>query len=315
MVSGKIVVLGTGGTIAGKAAQAGDNIGYAAGQVGVADLLAGVPGLAARVGDRLVAEQVAQIDSKDMDWAVWLQLAQRCAAHLADPLVQGVVVTHGTDTLEETAWFLAQVLDTAKPVALTCAMRPATALAPDGPQNLLDAVALALAPGAQGVVAVVAGEIHDARHVRKCHTYRVNAFTSDEVGPLGWMEEGVARLARPWPAQRQGEARVQAWDVETPPWVELVSSHAGADGRVVEGLVRAGVQGLVVAATGNGTVHHALEAALVRAQGQGVAVVRASRCTEGQILPKAGDALPASDGLSPVKARIGLMLQLLATGR
>ena len=199
-VSGqKIVVLGTGGTIAGTSAQAGDNIGYTAAQVGVAQLLAAVPGLQAMAGT-LLTEQVAQIDSKDMDTAVWQALARRCAQHLQDPAVRGVVITHGTDTLEETAWFLDQVLDTrAKPVVLTCAMRPATALAPDGPQNLLDAVAVASTPGARGVVAVAAGELHGARQVQKVHPYRVNAFSSGEAGPLGWVEEGRVRLEQNWP--------------------------------------------------------------------------------------------------------------------
>src|SRR4051794_9743617 len=126
----RVVVLGTGGTIAGKAASIGDNIGYTAGQVGVADLLGGIEPPA---GVTLVAEQVAQLDSKDMSFEVWQKLAQRCAHWLARPDVAGIVITHGTDTLEETAFFLHSVLAATKPVVLTCAMRPATALAPDGP--------------------------------------------------------------------------------------------------------------------------------------------------------------------------------------
>ena len=314
-VSGqKIVVLGTGGTIAGTSAQAGDNIGYTAAQVGVAQLLAAVPGLQAMAGT-LLTEQVAQIDSKDMDGDVWRALALRCAHHLADPDVRGIVITHGTDTLEETAWFLHQVLDARKPVVLTCAMRPATALAPDGPQNLLDAVAVATAPGACGVVMVAAGEVHGARHVQKVHPYRVNAFTSGDVGPLGFVEEGAVRLAQNWPPALDGKAQAaieRIANIVTWPRVEIVVSHAGATGAVVDALVRDGVQGLVVACTGNGTIHHALEAALLRAQAAGVKVVRSTRCPLGQVLPKAGDVLPDSHGLSPVKARIALMLALLS---
>ena len=310
----KIVVLGTGGTIAGTSAQAGDNIGYTAAQVGVEQLLTAVPGLQALAGGALVAEQVAQIDSKDMDGEVWRTLALRCAHHLNDSEVRGVVITHGTDTLEETAWFLHEVLDAAKPVVLTCAMRPATALTPDGPQNLLDAVATVLVPGATGVLAVAAGEVHGARYVQKVHPYRVNAFSSGDAGPLGWVEEGVVRWACNSPAVQVEHAdgainnivNAAAW-----PWVEIVMNHAGASGRAVDALVREGVQGLVVACTGNGTIHHDLEAALVRAQNAGVRVVRSTRCAEGQVLPKPGDALPASQGLSPVKARVALMLDLL----
>ena len=310
----KIVVLGTGGTIAGTSAQAGDNIGYKAAQVGVAQLLAAVPALQAMAGT-LLTEQVAQIDSKDMDGEVWRALALRCAHHLADPDVRGIVITHGTDTLEETAWFLHQVLDARKPVVLTCAMRPATALAPDGPQNLLDAVAVATAPGACGVVMVAAGEVHGARHVQKVHPYRVNAFTSGDVGPLGFVEEGAVRLAQNWPPALDGKAQAaieRIANIVTWPRVEIVVSHAGASGAVVDALVRDGVQGLVVACTGNGTIHHALEAALLRAQAAGVKVVRSTRCPLGQVLPKAGDVLPDSHGLSPVKARIALMLALLS---
>ena len=193
-------------------------------------------------------------------------------------------------------------------------MRPATALTPDGPQNLLDAVATVLAPGATGVLAVAAGEVHGARHVQKVHPYRVNAFSSGDAGPLGWVEEGVVRWACNSPVAQVNHADSAMNNIVNAvalPWVEIVMNHAGASGRAVDALVREGVQGLVVACTGNGTIHHDLEAALVRAQNAGVRVVRSTRCAEGQVLPKPGDALPASRGLSPVKARVDLMLDLL----
>lgn len=313
----KIVVLGTGGTIAGTSAQAGDNIGYTAAQVGVEQLLAAVPGLTlAAGGATLQAEQVAQLDSKDMDMSVWQALAVRCAQLLQDAAVQGVVITHGTDTLEETAWFLSLVLDArSKPVVLTCAMRPASALTPDGPQNLLDAVAVATTQGAQGVVSVAAGEVHGARHVQKVHPYRVHAFSSGDAGPLGWVEEGRVRLVQDWPLAHAEKAPLAIEKIANAavwPRVEILLNHAGASGAIVDALVRDGVQGLVVACTGNGTIHHALEAALLKAQDVGVRVVRSTRCPEGQVLPKPGDALPDSRGLSPVKARISLMLDLLS---
>ncbi len=313
----KIVILGTGGTIAGTAAQAGDNLGYTAAQVGIAQLVAALPALGGSSHD-LLSEQVAQVDSKDMDFAIWRALAQRAAYWLAQDEVQGIVITHGTDTLEETAFFLQAVLDPAKPVVLTCAMRPATALAPDGPQNMLDAVAVASAAGARGVVAVCAGVIHSAVDVQKVHTYRLDAFSSGDAGPLGYVEDGRLRLLRNWPSAPGGreEAAIQTMtsgDMD-PVWprVDIVLNHAGADGRAVRALVADGVQGLVVAGTGNGTLHHALEAALLEAQAQGVRVVRATRCLEGRVLPKAGDLLADSQGLSPVKARVALLLALLA---
>src|SRR5438067_359079 len=156
----KVVVLGTGGTIAGTASDASDNVGYTAGQLSVAHLVRAVPALA---DVPIECEQVAQLDSKDMSHAVWRLLARRCAHHLGRDDVAGVVVTHGTDTLEETAWFLQRVLAPAKPIVMTAAMRPATALQSDGPQNLLDAVMVARTPGARGVAVVLAGRVHGAR--------------------------------------------------------------------------------------------------------------------------------------------------------
>ncbi|QDL37738.1 asparaginase [Rhodoferax sediminis] len=311
----KIVVLGTGGTIAGTADSAADNIGYTAAQVGVAQLLEAIPALSSVFAGRaLITEQVAQIDSKDMSFAVWQQLASRVAHWLAQPEVQGIVITHGTDTLEETAYFLQAVLNPAKPVVLTCAMRPATSVAPDGPQNVLDAVAVAMHAGARGVVAVCAGTLHSAFDVQKVHPYRINAFNSGDAGPLGYVEEGALRLLRNWPEALVGSQQHAIENiVNTMDWprVEIVMNYAGASGAVVEALVAQGVQGLVVAATGNGTLHHDLEAALLKAQRAGVKVVRASRCPNGRVLGQPGDAIPDSQGLSAAKARVALMLALM----
>lgn len=318
----KVVVLGTGGTIAGTASTAGDNVGYTAAQVTVRDLLAAIPGLPRALGGRqLVTEQVAQVDSKDMSVAIWRDLAARCLYWLQDSSVQGIVITHGTDTLEETAWFLQTLLNPRKPVVLTCAMRPSTALAPDGPQNLLDAVAAALDPAARGVLAVCAGVVHGAEAVRKVDPYRLDAFDSGDAGPLGFVEEGRVRWVNLLPempkasVKRTSDAVRSILDRSDWPWVELISSHAGASGAMVDLLVQGGVQGLVVIGTGNGTVHHELEGALLRAAEQGIAVVRATRCPQGCILPTSKDRLPHSNGLSPVKARVSMMLDLLGAQR
>lgn len=311
-----IVILGTGGTIAGRAASVSDNIGYTAAQVGVEELLAAIPALAQ--AGTVQTEQVAQIDSKDMSFAVWAQLAARVSYYLGQADIQGIVITHGTDTLEETAFFLQALLAPAKPVVLTCAMRPATALVPDGPQNLLDAVAVARHPGAQGVVAVCAGVIHGAADVQKVHTYRLDPFSSGDAGPTGYVEEGAVRLLRNWPEPKAGYVQAAIKNIAKlarpadVPRVEIVMNHAGAGGAMVQALQAQGVQGLVVAGTGNGSLHHELEAALLRAQAAGVKVVRASRCPNGRILPTPADQIPDSEGLSPVKARIQLILQLLA---
>jgi len=309
-----IVILGTGGTIAGRAASVSDNIGYTAAQVGVEELLAAIPALAQ--AGTVLTEQVAQVDSKDMSFAVWAKLAARVSHYLAQPDVQGIVITHGTDTLEETAFFLQALLAPAKPVVLTCAMRPATALVPDGPQNLLDAVAVARHAGAQGVVAVCAGVIHGAADVQKVHTYQLDPFSSGDAGPIGYVEEGQLRLLRSWPqaeaARAQAAAKSIAGLAGTVPRVEIIMNHAGAGGAIVQALQSQGVQGLVVAGTGNGSLHHELQAALLKAQADGVKVIRASRCAAGRVLPTPTDAIPDSAGLSPVKARVSLILQLLA---
>ena len=324
----KIVVLGTGGTISGTAPTVTDNIGYTAAQLGVEQLLQAVPGLSRVLGGRvLVAEQVAQIDSKDMSFAVWQQLALRVSFHLAQTDVTGIVITHGSDTLEETAYFLHAVLPASqlasKPVVLTCAMRPASSAAPDGPQNVTDAVAVATTPGACGVVVVCAGTIHGAVDVQKVHPYRLDAFNSGDAGPLGYVEEGCVRLLRNWPlalvdighSAIEKIAFLKNW-----PRVEIVMNYVGASGAVVDALMAphgaqgpdaAPVRGLVVAATGNGTVHHDLEAALIRAQTAGLKVLRATRCASGRVLPTPGNPFPDSQGLSPVKARVALMLALL----
>ena len=304
----RIVVLGTGGTIAGRAASAHDNLGYQAAQVAVADLMQGLPAPAAT---RIEAEQVAQIDSKDMDFAVWSALAQRCTHWLAQDDVAGLVITHGTDTMEETAFFLQSVLAPARPVVLTGAMRPATSTAADGPQNLADAVAVAATEGARGVCVVFAGTVHGAGDVAKTHTYRPDAYDSGDAGPIARIEEGRLRLLRAWPADPILRA---AADLPAPaawPRVEIVMNYAGATGASVRALVADGVRGLVAAGTGNGSLHHTLEEALLEAQRQGVAVRRASRCPQGPVLPHPGDRLPHAAGWSPVKARIALMLELM----
>lgn len=310
----KVVVLGTGGTIAGTATSANDHTGYTAGQLGVQHLLDAVPGLTDTLqGDTLACEQLAQLDSKDMDHATWQTLAQRCTHWLAQPDVGGIIITHGTDTLEETAWFLQQVLDTTKPVVLTCAMRPATALAPDGPQNLLDAMAVVRDPLARGVLVVCAGRIHSARDVQKVHPYRLDAFGSGDVGPRGWVEQGQVRWADPgsWPMVHVHAPLALALPVAEWPWVAVLHSHAGADVRQVSALVSAGVKGLVVAGTGNGTVHHSFLTALAQAQAQGVAVRLTTRCAEGQLVGQTGAMHTAPRGLNVYKARISLMLDLM----
>lgn len=324
-----VVVLGTGGTIAGTAGSASDDRDYTAAQLGIRALVARVPALAEVP---IECEQVAQIDSKDMSHAIWQALALRVAHHLARAEVAGVVITHGTDTLEETAYFLHRVLAPRKPVVLTGAMRPATSSQADGPQNLCDAVAVARDPRAFGVLAVLAGVVHGARHVRKVHPHRLNAFSSGEAGPLAAVEHGrlapapgvdVMFQAMPDDVGAGSYAPISVAltrPVADWPRVEIVVSHAGASGAVVRALCADDVartrpvNGLVVAATGNGTLHHDLETALLDAQSQGIAVLRSLRCGDGRLMPRSSDRLPGADDLTPVQARIELLLRLMDRG-
>lgn len=320
-----VVVLGTGGTIAGRSADAADNVAYASAQVGV-DVLLAVPGMADPGSVRLEAEQLAQVDSKDMDSAIWCQLARRCAHHLARDEVRALVITHGTDTMEETAYFLHRVLRSAgtdgKPVVLTGAMRPASSREADGPQNLREAITVACDPAARGVLLVFASAVFGAVDVQKVHSYRLDAFASREGGPLAWMEEGAARWVRQLPPEVSAQEDIGLLEHiavagTTLPQVEIVTSHAGADGFVVDAMLSCARQramplrGIVVAATGNGTVHQDLQQALVRARASGVEVLRASRCNGGPVLLRADDQFAAASGLTPAKARVALMLRLL----
>ncbi len=330
---GLVVILGTGGTIAGTAATPTDSLGYTSAQRSVQSLVDAVPALAAWP---IESEQVAQLDSKDMDFAVWCRLAQLVAAHLARQDVAGVVITHGTDTLEETAYFLHRVVRAeTKPVVLTAAMRPATSMQADGPQNLLDAVTLAREPQACGVLAVIGGRVFAGADLRKVHSHRLDAFDAGDGGPLAAVVAGRVRRYRDWPgaAASAGRAKIAGdadstgsagsteigWDqlaATAWPWVEIVSSGAGADGRIVDTLAAAGVQGLVVAGTGNGSVHQALEAALMGAQAAGVRVLCSTRCLQGGVVDdesaaKGASALPSAGDLTPPQARIELMLRLL----
>ena len=304
-----VVVIGTGGTIAGTARRAQDHVGYEAGTLSAGELVAAVPALA---GQALEVESLAQLDSRDMDHVTWARLALAVRRHLARPEVGGVVVTHGTDTLEETAFFLHHTVRADKPVVFTAAMRPATAPSPDGPQNLLDAVQVARHPGGRGVTAVMGGAVYAGSELRKVHGYRVDAFSAGDAGPLAVVEDGRLRRFRAWPETTAAHADVLSLVPATWPVVDIVTSHAGARAATLDALVAAGARGIVLAGTGNGSVHAALLEAARRALAQGVQVRRASRCLMGGVVGEPDDALPSAGACTPAQARVQLMLELAA---
>jgi L-asparaginase len=303
------LVIATGGTIAGRAAQATDNVGYRAAELGVQQLLEAVPALA---GLPLRTQQLAQVDSKDMSHALWQQLVLTLDAALADPGVSGIVVTHGTDTLEETAYLLQRVLAPTKPVVLTAAMRPATSLQADGPQNLLDAATVARHPGAQGVLVVLAGRVHAGDAVRKVDAYRIDAFDAAPAGPVALVEEGRVLPLRPWPTGKPLGADIVSRALAQWPRVGWLTSHAGFDAALLDAAVAAGFDGMVLAGTGNGTLHADLAAAAARAQAAGLRLRLSTRCASGRVVGAHGGAFAVSRAPGPAQARVELLLELLA---
>jgi L-asparaginase len=303
-----VAILGTGGTIAGVADDASRPGRYRAAALSVDALVAAVPALASL---SLQTEQMAQVDSKDMSFATWHALAERVAHLLADATIAGIVITHGTDTLEETAYFLQRVLAPAKPVVLTAAMRPATDPQADGPRNLLDAVAVAQLHGARGVLVVMAGAVFAGTEVRKANTQRLDAFDAGGRGVIARVVDGDVQTLREWPdGAALGIDRLPR-DDDGWPWVEIVQSGAGASGAAVRALCRAGVRGIVVAGTGNGSLHVDLLDALKQAQADGLAVLRCSRCATGAVTARDDLPFDTAEESTPAQARVELMLRLL----
>lgn len=301
----RIVVLGTGGTIAGRAATAQDNLGYQAAQLGVDALLQGVQGVA---GVALHAEQVAQIDSKDMDFGTWCALAQRCAHWLAQTDVAGIVVTHGTDTMEETAFFLDLTVGSDHPVIVTGAMRPADAIGADGPANLFNAVRAAAAPASRGrgTMVLMDDRLFAAREVTKTNTTRVETFQAPEHGPLAITDHDTIFFNRARPSARH---TFDVGDLKDLPRVEIIYSYGGADSTLIDAAVAAGAKGIVVAGVGAGGTSPAQGAALRRASQKGVIVVMSSRTGSGRVSGSGATRISAGD-LNVQKARILLMLAL-----
>lgn len=313
-----IRVLATGGTIAG--AQTSDSPrGYRAGVFSMDALLAAVPRLTELA--RLEVEQVAAIGSQDMDEATWLRLARAAQAAADTPEVAGVVITHGTDTMEETAYFLNLVLDTAKPVVLVGAMRPATAISADGPMNLYNAVAVAAQPaaGGRGVLVVANDEIHFAREITKTNTTQVGTFRSSHRGLAGLVHAGRLHLSGP-PVRSHTTGSAFARRLPaTLPRVEIIHAHAGMDRVLIDAAVRAGARGLVLAGVGDGNASASALAAAAEAARAGVVVVRSSRTGGGVVernIEVDDDALGlvAADELNPAKARVLLQLALSHPG-
>ncbi len=310
-----IVVLATGGTIAGAAAS-DVQAGYTSGQVGVEQLLAAVP--QAKKLATLRGEQIANIGSQDMNDEVWLKLAKRINELVAMPNVDGIVITHGTDTIEETAYFLNLVVKSRKPIVLTGSMRPSTALSADGPLNFYNAVAIAANKDAagRGVLIVLNDWIHGASSLTKTSTTAVQTFMSPLTGLVGTVAYGDIDWNRLPIGKNTAASEFSIDGVTALPRVDIIMAHENMDGALIDAAVAAGAKGIVIAGVGNGNMTAPALKALEKHAKAGVVCVRASRVATGRVGrnvevddDKAG--FVASMDLNPQKARVLLRLALL----
>jgi L-asparaginase len=312
----RIKVLATGGTIAGAQTTQAD-AGYKSGTFSVDDLIKAVPQL--KNIAELSGEQVANIGSQTMNHEVWLKLAARVNEVLKSDDVDGVVITHGTDTMEETGYFLSLVVKSDKPVVLVGSMRPATAISADGPINLYNGVALAGSSEAKGrgPLIVLNDTIHYAREAQKMHTTRMDTFESPNRGIAGVMNTGKIYFYSNITTRHttNSEFSIDGLTVDNLPLVVVIYSYANLGGQVIDVLPERGVKGIVLAGVGDGNTTDAALAALERAAKKGLAVVRCSRTGSGIVdrnVEVNDDKLGFIAGmeLSAQKARILLMLGL-----
>ncbi|RQN36579.1 asparaginase [Paraburkholderia tropica] len=311
----RVAVLATGGTIAGQADTRAANA-YNAGAVGAQQLVQAVPGIDKLA--RLSTEQVASIGSQDMNDKVWFALARRIQALFDRNEADAVVITHGTDTLEETAFFLDNVLHTDKPVVLVGSMRPSTATSADGPSNLYEAVEVAASPSARGrgVMVVLNDTIQSARGTTKTNTTSVQTFASPNSGPIGYVDPASVRFLTP--AFQPDAHKYALPSGDQLPRVEIVYSHANMDGVPVEHAIASGAKGIVLAGVGDGNTSQSALEALQRAAKQGIVVVRSTRVGSGFVnrnveVNDDTSGFAVSLDLNPQKARVLTQL-LIANG-
>jgi len=310
-----IVILATGGTIAGAAAT-GTQAGYTPGAVGIDTMVAGVPGITDLAS--IKGEQISNVGSQDMSFQILLTLAKRINELAKSPGVDGFVITHGTDTMEESAFFLNLTVKTDKPVVMVGSMRPSTAVSADGPLNLYNAVGVAADPQAKGrgVLVVMNDWIHGAHSLTKTSTTAVQTFMSPVRGLVGTANYGKNDFytTPQWKHTTQTEFDIS--QVTQIPRVDLIMAYLDMPGDPIDAAVAAGAKGIVIAGVGNGNMTKAAVTAAANAVKKGVVVVRSSRVVTGNVgrnVELNDDQLGfiASDELNPQKSRILLSLALL----
>jgi L-asparaginase len=268
----------------------------------------------------LRGEQISNIGSQDMNDEVWLKLARRVNELVALPDVAGVVITHGTDTIEETSYFLNLVVKSKKPVVLTAAMRPSTALSADGPLNFYNAVAVAANKEAagRGVLIVINDWIHGASSLTKTSTTAVQTFMSPLWGLIGTVAYGEAEFFRGPVGKNTAQSEFSLDGVSALPRVDLIMAHENMDGALIDAAVAAGARGIVIAGVGNGNMTGTAVKALAAQAKKGIVCVRSTRVATGRVgrnveLDDDKLAFVASLALNPQKARVLLRLALLKT--
>jgi L-asparaginase len=310
-----VIILATGGTIAGAAAT-GTQSSYTSGSVTIDAMIDSVPGI--RDLANLKGEQVANVGSQDISFDIMLKVAKRINELLPTAAVDGIVVTHGTDTMEETAYFLNLVVKSEKPVVMVGSMRPSTAVSADGPLNLYNAVAVAADPKAKdrGVMVVMNDHIHAAHSLTKTSTTDVQTFMSPLRGLLGVTAYGKNDWYNKPPWKHTTQTDFDIASTTKLPRVDVVFADADMSPDLIDASVNSGAKGIVIAGVGNGNMNKVSVDAAARAVKKGVVVVRSSRVATGLVgrnVEVKDDELGfiASDELNPQKSRILLSLALL----
>lgn len=311
----RVTILATGGTIAG-AGESATKAAYTAGKVPIDILLSAVP----QIHDlaKIKGEQIAQIGSQDMSVEVWLKLAKRINEIFKENSADAIVITHGTDTMEETATFLDLTVLFDKPVVLVGAMRPSTAMSQDGNKNLLDAIMVASDPNSQGkgVMVVMNELVFDARDVTKTITTSTSTFQSRNFGPIGLIYDG--KVSYYYQSLRNPVKKFDVTKVTTLPQVEIIYGYADASPVTIDALLDTDVKGIVYAGMGNGNFNAAVGNALENASKKGIVVCRSNRAGSGRItlhneVDDEALGFVVGDDLNPQKSRILLMLSLMET--
>jgi L-asparaginase len=313
----QVVILATGGTIAGTG-ELGTQAGYTSGQMGIDTMINAVPGIG-ELAD-ILGEQVANVGSQDMTFEIMIRLANRTNELLALKNVSGVVITHGTDTMEETALFLNLTIKSKKPVVMTGSMRPSTAVSADGPLNLYNGVAVSADPAAtgRGIMVVMNDRIHGAHSLTKTNTTSVETFLSPLTGLIGTVNYGKARYFRKPFRKHTYLSEFSVEGVTTLPRVDIFYACADMPADLIECSIDKGAKGIIIAGDGNGNMNAESLAAASRAAKKGAVIVRSSRVPSGTVsrnveIDDDRHNLIAADELNPAKARILLMLALLKT--